>query len=91
MLVKCKCGHVVLNEEKTAKENNYHPLTLLRVYSVMLLGAGYDGVNELVVSFFSLKHFTKATFTQYANYITLTAGNHAKNVLDQSRKARPGV
>ena len=88
MCVACACGHVVVDTLKAAqvKERNYHPMTMLLVYCMMLLGVGYVGANKLV-SFFSLKHFTKTTYIRYAKYIKENAVKHTRNVLERSRRA----
>lgn len=88
MTVKCECGYEVLNTQKTVnvKEKNFQPLTMMLIYSLMLIGSGYDGANK-IISFLGLKHFTENTFIRYAKHITINAVNHAKNVLEKTRTA----
>ncbi|XP_076036581.1 uncharacterized protein LOC143022318 [Oratosquilla oratoria] len=61
-------------------------MTTLLVYCMMLVGVGYIGANKLI-SFFSLKHFTRHTYIRYARYITETATDLAKSVMEKSRRA----
>ncbi|XP_063851326.1 uncharacterized protein LOC135094837 [Scylla paramamosain] len=85
--VECSCGHVIADTKKgvQVKEHCY-PMTTLLVYCMMMLGVGYAGVDKLI-SFFSLHHFTRPTYIRYARFITDTATDLAKSVLEKSRHA----
>ena len=53
---------------------------------MLLLGVGYDGANK-IMSFWSLKHFTKNTYIRYAKYVTENAVKNTKNILGKCRDA----
>lgn len=92
--MKCqKCEHVVIDTHKDSqllvrsKQNRHiHPVTLMIIYAVMLLGYGYRGV-ERVCGMISLRHFSRAVYMDYANYLTSKVVENAKSVLEKSRKA----
>lgn len=86
IVVKCECGHVILDTLKTVnlKEKSFYPLTMLLVYCMMLLGVGYAGADKLI-SFLSLQHFTQNTFIRYAKHITKNALIHTSSILEKSR------
>ncbi|XP_076063006.1 uncharacterized protein LOC143038034 [Oratosquilla oratoria] len=85
--VRCSCGHVVIDTKKDVQvKKKCYPMTTLLVYCMMLVGVGYIGANKLI-SFFSLKHFTRQTYIRYARYITETATDLAKSVMEKSRRA----
>lgn len=82
--VKCKYGHVIIDTNLTRKpvlpvKEKYYPLTVMLVYSMMVLGLGYDGVNK-IVSYLSLKKFKQFTFRRYAKYITEKAIIHTQEI-----------
>ena len=68
------------------KKKGFHPLTLLLVYCLTLLGVGYGGANR-IMSFWNLKHFTKNTYIRYAKYVTENVVEHTKNILGKCRDA----
>lgn len=61
-------------------------MTLMLVYFVMLLGYGFAGVERLC-GLFSMRHFNRLIYLQYAKYITSQALVNVKDILDISRKA----
>lgn len=88
IIVKYECGLIILDTHRSTqvKTKNFHPLPLLFVYSVMLLGIGYDGANK-IMSFLSLKHFTHNTYIRCAKYLAANVIDHTKSVLEKCRSA----
>ena len=66
------------------KKKELHPLTQILVHCMTLLGVGCDGANK-IMSFWSLKHYTKNTYIRYAKYVTENAVEHTKNILGKCR------
>ena len=84
-----KCNKIVLNTVPDIAKwqgKRYYPVTLTLVYFMMMLGAGYTGV-ETLCGMLSFKHFTFEKYVEYSARVTKSAISCAKEHLSNSRKA----
>lgn len=87
--ITCAQSHrVVINtapDTVMSVKVHYYPFTLILVYLVMLMGVWYRGV-ETVCGILSLRHFTFQTYVRYSQYVIRKSVEHAKDVLQNSRR-----
>lgn len=91
MKVSCKVCHNVMIDniddcKITVSNKGMHPVTVMLVYAVMLLGYSFSAV-EKICGILSLPHFTNKTYTRISKFITEKSKINVSDILERSRKA----